>query len=83
MGLLATSVEVERVFSRGQLLLSHVHNRMSAQTTRALLCLAQWSLLGMIHDSDIQSVVLLPEVPEEDGDSEGEVDMPDGWDDIN
>ncbi|KAJ7933627.1 hypothetical protein B0H13DRAFT_1592206, partial [Mycena leptocephala] len=36
----ATSVDVERVFSRGRLLLSHVWNRLSAQSTRALMCLA-------------------------------------------
>jgi len=37
--LVATSVDVERLFSHGQVLLSHNHNRLSAQTTRALLCL--------------------------------------------
>jgi len=55
---------------------------MSAQTTCALLCLGKWSLMGFVHDDDIKKVTRLPEVPEEDGDSEGEIDMPDGWDAI-
>ncbi|EDR12717.1 ectomycorrhizas secreted protein [Laccaria bicolor S238N-H82] len=55
---------------------------MSVQTTRALLCLGKWSLMGFVHNNDIKKIAKLPEVPEEDGDSEGEVDMPDGWDTI-
>ena len=55
---------------------------MSTQTTRALLCLGKWSLMGFVHNNDIKKIAKLPEVPEEDGDSEGEVDMPDGWDAI-
>jgi len=30
---IATSVDVERIFSHGRLLLSHVRNRLTAQTT--------------------------------------------------
>ena len=41
--LLATSVDVERLSSRGHFLLSHVHSRLSAQSTHALLCLGYWS----------------------------------------
>ena len=36
---LATSVDVERVFSRGRLILSHVRSQLTAQSTRSLLCL--------------------------------------------
>lgn len=42
----ATSVDVERIFSRGRILLSHLRNRLSPQTTRSLMCLQAWSLLG-------------------------------------
>ena len=35
----ATSIDIEQLFSRGRLLLSHVCSRLSAQSTRALLCL--------------------------------------------
>jgi hypothetical protein len=74
----ATSTDVERVFSCGRLLLSHVRSRLSAQTTRALLCLGSWSLLGLVHDNDIRAVTVLPEVNGQDSDYE----MEDGWDAI-
>jgi hypothetical protein len=74
--LVATSVDVERIFSRGRLLLSHVRNRLTAQTTRALLCVGLWSRLGLVKDKDIQSVVSLPDV---DGKEE---ELDDGWDSI-
>lgn len=63
----ATSVDVERVFSRGHLLLSHVRNRLSAQTTRALLCLGQWSSLDLVKREDLEATAKIPEV-EEGGD---------------
>ncbi|KAF8232740.1 hypothetical protein L208DRAFT_1270698 [Tricholoma matsutake] len=44
---LATSVDVKHVFSHGCLILSHVHSWLSAQSTRALICLGSWSLLGL------------------------------------
>jgi hypothetical protein len=71
----ATSVDVERIFSRGRLILSHVRNRLSAQTTRALLCLGSWSLLGMVRDEDVLKVVVLDD---EEGEEERELD--EGWD---
>jgi hypothetical protein len=46
----ATSTEVERVFSRGRLLLPYVRNRLSAQSTRALLCLGYWSKAGFVDE---------------------------------
>ncbi|EPS92667.1 hypothetical protein FOMPIDRAFT_1104140, partial [Fomitopsis schrenkii] len=49
----ATSVDVERIFSRGRLLLPHVRNGMSARSVRALLCLGNWCLLGYVMDSDV------------------------------
>ncbi|GLB45805.1 hypothetical protein LshimejAT787_3000140 [Lyophyllum shimeji] len=73
----ATSVDVERVFSRSHLILSHVRNRLSAQSTRALLCVGNWSLLGLVKDSDVSAVSSMPDV---DGDEDIELD--DGWDSI-
>jgi len=73
----ATSVDVERIFSRGRLILSHIRNRLSAQTTRALLCLGSWSLLGMVRDEDVLKVALLQDV-----EGEEEVELMDGWDAI-
>lgn len=46
------------------------------------MCLGQWSLHGYIHDNDVQEVVLLPEVTEADGDEDGDVLMPDGFNKI-
>ncbi|TFY73210.1 hypothetical protein EWM64_g10802 [Hericium alpestre] len=79
----ATSVAVERVFSRGHLLLSHIRNRLSAQTTRALLCLGDWSLLGLIKDTDVLKVANMADVPQEEEVADGEYEMVDGWDNIN
>jgi hypothetical protein len=75
--LLATSVDVERVFSRGRLILSHVRNRLSSQTTRALLCLGSWSLLGLVKDKDVLNVAVMPDV-----EGEEEIELGDGWDSI-
>ena len=74
----ATSVDVERIFSRGRLLLSHVRSRLSVQSTRALLCLGCWSLLGLVQDKDVEAVTRLADV-------EGAEEPPleDGWDRIN
>ena len=56
-------MDVERVFSQGRLLLSHIRSRLSVQSTRALMCLGVWSKLGFITDSDIKAaVVVLPEL---------------------
>ncbi|GLB43472.1 putative protein dimerization activity [Lyophyllum shimeji] len=58
----ATSVDVERVFSRGRLILSHTRSRLSALSTRALLCLGSWSLMGLVRDEDVTAVGALDEV---------------------
>ena len=71
----ATSIDVKRVFSQGHLLLSHVHSHLSVQSTCALLCLGQWSLLGLVKDGDIKAYLKLDEVAEEE-------ELPQGWDDI-
>lgn len=72
----ATSTDVERVFSQGRLVLSHVRNCLSSQSTRALMCLGGWSLLGFVKDSDIFAITVQPEVEGE------EEELPDGWDAI-
>ncbi|KIK17898.1 hypothetical protein PISMIDRAFT_80385, partial [Pisolithus microcarpus 441] len=35
----ATSIDVERLFSKGRVFLPYLRNRMSSQTTHALMCL--------------------------------------------
>jgi hypothetical protein len=64
----ATAVDVERVFSKGRLLLSHVRNRLSVESTRALMCLGEWSLLGSVKDCDIKAVTILPELDNDEDD---------------
>jgi hypothetical protein len=71
---LATSVDVERVFSRGRLLLSHVRSRLSVQSTRALLCVGSWSLLGLVKDEDVLSAAMLADI------NEDIEDLYSGWD---
>jgi hypothetical protein len=72
----ATSTDVERVFSQGRLLLSHVRNRLSSQSIRALMCLGNWSRLGLVKDRDIHAVTMLAEI-------EGaEEELKEGWDSI-
>lgn len=64
--LTATSVDVEQIFSQGRLLLSHVRSRLSVQSTRALLCVGAWSLLGYIKDEDVKAATVMPEVKGEE-----------------
>jgi len=74
MACTATSVDVEHVFSKGRLVLSHVRNALSAQSTRALLCLGAWSRMGFVKDKDVMLAARLPEV-------EGcEVELDTHWD---
>ena len=49
----ATSVDVERIFSHGRILLPHTRNRMTSTTARALMCVGEWSRLGWVQDSDV------------------------------
>ena len=73
----ATSTDVERVFSQGRILLSHIRNRLSVQSTRALICLGSWSLMGYVKDKDIMAVTVIPEV------AGNEEELAEGWDSIS
>jgi hypothetical protein len=75
---IATSVAVERVFSKGRIVLSHLRSHLSVQSTRSLMCVGVWSLLGYVKDSDIKAVVILPEIPA----NMKEDDLVTGWDAI-
>ena len=65
------------MFSKGWILLSHVRNRLSVESTQALMCLGAWSLMGYVKDNDVKSVTVLPDV-------EGEEEEPlaENWDSI-
>ena len=60
---------MERVFSRGRLLLSHVRSRMNAKTTHAVLCVGAWSAAGFVKAEDTRVVSQMPDV-EGEGDAE-------------
>jgi hypothetical protein len=79
MSFLATSVDVERVFSRGRLMLTHTRSRLSAETSRAILCLGTWSSLDMVKTSSLAAS--LRGIPDA---AAGDIDMlmEDGWDAI-
>ena len=70
-------MDVECVFSHGRLILPYVCNCLNAQSTRAQLCVRNWSLCGQIHDSDVLAASLLPDVH---GDEEEEFE--EGWNKI-
>ena len=74
--MLATSVNVERVFSMGRIVLLHLHSRLSVQSTRALMMVGAWSRLGYVKDNDVKAVTILPEVEGE------EEELGDDWDAI-
>ena len=66
------------MFSQGRLLLSHIHSRLSVQSTHVLMCLGVWSLLGFVKDSDVKAVVVLLELHADE--DEGELKI--HWDRI-
>jgi hAT family C-terminal dimerisation region len=64
---LASSVAVKCIFSKGQLLMSHIHNRLSAQSTCTLLCLGAWSKAGFVKSTDLSAVVTtLPDAKDDE-----------------
>ena len=72
----ATSIDVECVFSKGQILLSHLRNHLLVQSTWALMCLGAWSLMGYVWDSDVKAVTMLPDLKEH----EEEEPLEENWD---
>ncbi len=74
--LLATSIDVERVFSRGRFLLPYTRNRVKGQTMRALMCLGAWSRADLITADYLKASTAQPEVDNDDSDYEMEA----GWD---
>lgn len=59
-------MNIERLFSKGHKLLDYTRNRLSSQSTRALLCLGSWLHVGLVKDSDVIKVASLPDVVAED-----------------
>lgn len=59
-------------------MLSHLRSRLSVQSTRALMCLGEWSRMGLVKDNDVRAAtsMTLPEVGDE------EEMLEDDWDSI-
>ena len=71
----ATSADVECMFSKGRILLSHLRNCLSVQSTRALMCLGAWSLMGYVRDSDVKAVTMLSDLEDDE-----EEPLEENWD---
>ena len=48
------SIDIERLFSKGRLILSHMCNQLSAGTTCELLCLNNWIEQGLVMPEDLK-----------------------------
>ena len=70
------TVDVERVFSHGHLVLPHVHGCLAVQSTCASLCVGLWSSQGLVRDSDIKGALSPDEILGE------EDELPANWDAI-
>jgi hypothetical protein len=75
MYFLFAHISLERLFSRGRLVLSHVRSGLSVHSTRALLCLGSWFQQKLVKAKDLKGVGDLPEMKEEQK-------LESGWDNI-
>lgn len=58
------------------MILSHVRNRLTVESTRALLCLGAWSKAGFVRKEDIHEVASMPDLKLGEGQDElDEFDM--------
>ncbi|KAF7761978.1 hypothetical protein Agabi119p4_9970 [Agaricus bisporus var. burnettii] len=72
----ASSVDVERLFSRGRVILNHMRNRLDPRMFCAMLCLGEWIGVGVIQYEDLKVAVGgLPDISDN-------VELPVGWDKI-
>jgi len=58
----ATSVDVERLFSHGRIILTDTRSGLSVASKRALLCLGSWISMGLVRDGDVNAVASLDEI---------------------
>jgi len=54
---IATSVDVECIFSRGHLVLLHVCSHLAVQSTCVSFCVGLWSSQGLVKDGDIKAAL--------------------------
>jgi hypothetical protein len=75
--LIATSVDVECIFSRSRLILPHVRGHLAVQSTCASLYVGLWSSEGLVRDGDIKAALGAGEV---DGEED---ELATNWDSIH
>ena len=46
-------MDVERSFSRGRILITHLRNRLRAPSICALMCFGDWCRVGVVSDSEL------------------------------
>ena len=76
----ATSTGVERVFSKGRLILAHTRNRLSAESIRALLFVGDWSRRGILNVKKMRAVL---SEHLKDAATDPTILLREGWDAIN
>ena len=60
--LIATSIDVEWLFSGGHHIVTHTHSWLSAETTCALLCLEAWSIINLVKTRDVFAMAALKDL---------------------
>ncbi len=73
-------MDVERIFSRGHVILSYLRNRLSVQMVQALLCIDEWIKVGIIKEKHIHDAIKGSKEMEEDDEA---MYVEDGWDNID
>lgn len=61
----ASSVSVERTFSRGRILISHLCNQLRPGTIQALMCFGDWSRLDLFKPAELVAMLEEEDHPEE------------------
>jgi hypothetical protein len=73
------TVDVERVFSHGRLILLHIRNRLAVQSTPVSLCVGLWSSLGLVKDDDIKMSLSIDDIRGKEDD----LSLSEDWDAIS
>jgi hypothetical protein len=64
---IATTIDIEHIFSCGHLVLPYVRNHLAIQSTRTSLCVRLWSSQGLVKDTDIKASLGADEILGEEG----------------
>ena len=73
---IATTVDVEHVFSHGCLILPHVRSCLAVESMHVSICVGLWSSQGLVLDNDITASLDTYECGEE-------CELPDDWDAVH